>query len=59
MGSAIATRLMEQGHEVLVWNRSPERAAPLAEKGAQAAASPRALVEGSDAVIVMVYDDEA
>ncbi|RME95653.1 MAG: NAD(P)-dependent oxidoreductase, partial [Alphaproteobacteria bacterium] len=33
--------------------------APLAEKGAQAAASPRALVEGSDAVIVMVYDDEA
>ena len=25
MGAAVAARLMEVGHEVTVWNRTPER----------------------------------
>ena len=39
MGSAIAGRLLEAGHALRVWNRSPEPARRLAERGAQLAAS--------------------
>jgi 3-hydroxyisobutyrate dehydrogenase len=36
MGSAFARRLIETGHDVKVWNRSPTRLAPLVEAGAKA-----------------------
>ncbi|MBA5844831.1 NAD(P)-binding domain-containing protein, partial [Escherichia coli] len=35
MGQAIATNLLKAGHTVRVWNRSRERAEPLAAFGAQ------------------------
>jgi 3-hydroxyisobutyrate dehydrogenase len=59
MGTAIATRLMEQGHDIAVWNRTAERTAPLVEKGATREETPAALVGACEAVIVMVYDDDA
>ncbi len=34
MGSRIAQRLLASGHEVLVWNRSPGKTAPLTARGA-------------------------
>ena len=37
MGSAIAQRLIEVGHDLTVWNRSPEKARPLANAGAKVA----------------------
>jgi 3-hydroxyisobutyrate dehydrogenase-like beta-hydroxyacid dehydrogenase len=40
MGRAMAGRLIEQGHEVIVWNRSPEAAADLVAAGATLAATP-------------------
>jgi 3-hydroxyisobutyrate dehydrogenase-like beta-hydroxyacid dehydrogenase len=40
MGQSMAGRLVEGGHDVLVWNRSPEPVALLVEKGARAASSP-------------------
>jgi len=36
LGTAIASRLLEQGLDVHVWNRNPSRIAPLVEKGATA-----------------------
>jgi 3-hydroxyisobutyrate dehydrogenase len=36
MGSAFARRLIETGHDVKVWNRSPARLAALVEAGAKA-----------------------
>ena len=36
LGTAIASRLLEQGLDVHVWNRNPARIAPLVEKGATA-----------------------
>lgn len=59
MGTAIATRLMDQGHDIAVWNRTAERMAPLIEKGATAAESPAALARACEAAVVMVYDDDA
>ncbi len=40
MGSAIAERLIELGHDLTVWNRSPEKADALIRIGAAAAATP-------------------
>ncbi|MFC5496274.1 NAD(P)-dependent oxidoreductase [Caenimonas terrae] len=59
MGSAIARRLLSLGHQVTVWNRTPERARPLIDEGAQWAATPAAVVPGTDAVITIVTDAKA
>jgi 3-hydroxyisobutyrate dehydrogenase len=59
MGSGMAGRLLAAGHEVVVANRTPGRAAVLVAAGAQLAASPADACAGAEAVIVMVSDDEA
>lgn len=59
MGSAIAERLMEDGHQVSVWNRTRERAQPLLDQGAEFADSPAALAASCDTVISIVIDDDA
>ncbi|MCB0911821.1 MAG: NAD(P)-dependent oxidoreductase [Propionibacteriaceae bacterium] len=59
MGSGMASRLLETGHDLVVANRTPERAAPLVARGARLAATPAEAAADADAVIVMVSDDEA
>jgi 3-hydroxyisobutyrate dehydrogenase len=59
MGSAMAEHLMNEGHDVRVWNRTRERARPLLDKGAEWAETPAAMVGQTDAIVVMVYDDAA
>ncbi|WP_186053723.1 NAD(P)-dependent oxidoreductase [Burkholderia gladioli] len=58
MGGAIAANLLKAGHRVRVWNRSPEKLAPLVEQGAEQAASIEAAFAG-DAVFSMLADDAA
>jgi 3-hydroxyisobutyrate dehydrogenase-like beta-hydroxyacid dehydrogenase len=57
MGSAVAGRLLEAGHTLRVWNRSPEPARRLAERGAQVAASADEAFRG-DVVFSMLSDDQ-
>jgi 3-hydroxyisobutyrate dehydrogenase/2-hydroxy-3-oxopropionate reductase len=59
MGSRFARRLLEAGHDVLVWNRTPAKAAELAALGATAAASPGAAARGAEAVLTMLADPQA
>ncbi len=59
MGAAIAARLIEVGHTVSVWNRSRDKAQPLAQAGASVAATPRALAQGCEVVITMLTDAAA
>ncbi|MDQ4061029.1 MAG: NAD(P)-dependent oxidoreductase, partial [Pseudomonadota bacterium] len=59
MGAAIAERLKEVGHELTVWNRSPEKTKSLAEAGAGVASSPAELAECVDAVITILTDADA
>jgi len=59
MGAAMAGRLIATGHEVCVYNRTPEKAAPLAERGATIAATPKDAAVGAEVVFAMVGDDEA
>jgi 3-hydroxyisobutyrate dehydrogenase-like beta-hydroxyacid dehydrogenase len=59
MGSALARVLLENGRAVTVWNRSPEKAASLVEKGAALAPSAAAAITASSIIIVCVTNYEA
>jgi 3-hydroxyisobutyrate dehydrogenase-like beta-hydroxyacid dehydrogenase len=59
MGSRMAGRLLEAGHHVVVWNRTPERSDPLVGRGAERAASPVEAADRAEAVITMVADPSA
>jgi 3-hydroxyisobutyrate dehydrogenase-like beta-hydroxyacid dehydrogenase len=59
MGTPMATRLLQGGHHVTVWDRTADRAAPLVDRGAVAAASPAEAAEGVDVAITMVATPEA
>ncbi len=59
MGSLMAARLVSAGHDVVVWNRTAERTAPLAEAGARAAGTPAAAVLDAEVVITMLTGPEA
>lgn len=54
MGSALARVLQENGCAVTVWNRSPEKAASLVEKGADLAPSAAAAIAASPLLIICV-----
>jgi HAD superfamily hydrolase (TIGR01450 family) len=59
MGSRIATRLLDGDEEVLIWNRSPGRLAPLIERGAIAVPTPAEAAAEADALITIVADPSA
>lgn len=58
MGAVMVENILKAGHQVRVWNRSPERAAVLAAAGAQVVDSPAQAFAG-DAVFSMLADDAA
>ncbi len=59
MGSRMARNVLDKGFPLTVWNRSAERCAPLAAKGAKVAGTPRALAEAADVVVACVADPPA
>ena len=59
MGHAIAFRLLNTGHKVVVWNRHSGKAKDLMEKGAVLAESPAAAARVATIVISMLADDTA
>ena len=56
LGTAIATRLLEQGLNVHVWNRNPSRIIPLVEKGAIAISDLQRAAEGQRVLITILRD---
>ncbi|HEV2697801.1 MAG TPA: NAD(P)-dependent oxidoreductase [Terriglobales bacterium] len=58
MGSGMAGSLLKAGHEVAVYNRTPDKAKPLVEKGARKAASVADACK-CYVVITMLADDSA
>jgi 3-hydroxyisobutyrate dehydrogenase-like beta-hydroxyacid dehydrogenase len=59
MGSRIARRFLDAGHELTVWNRDAARAEPLVAAGASAAQTPAEAARQAEAVVTMVADPEA
>lgn len=58
MGRGMAARLIDAGHDVHIWNRSPEPCEELMRRGAHRAESPAGAFLG-DAVVTMLADDDA
>jgi 3-hydroxyisobutyrate dehydrogenase len=59
MGAAVGERLLSVGHQLVVWNRNPEKAKPLVAKGATLAATPAALTGEAEVVITLLSDAAA
>lgn len=59
MGSRMAKRLLDAGHEVHGWNRTKEKAAGLVEAGMRWADTPRAVVERAEFTFTMLTDTKA
>ncbi|MDE2466934.1 MAG: NAD(P)-dependent oxidoreductase [Alphaproteobacteria bacterium] len=53
MGTAIAARLCTIGRPVVVWNRTPLKCTPLADKGALVAKTARDAIDTADTVILV------
>ena len=54
MGAAMAGHLIDAGHELRVFNRTPEKCTPLVARGAQLAPDVACAVRDADVVITMV-----
>ena len=59
MGAAIAAHLKDVGHELIVWNRTPDKAKSLVAAGAKAAATPAELASQAEAIITILTNKEA
>lgn len=59
MGKPMTLRLLAAGHEVTVWNRSPEKLEEVLAKGARRADSPAAVARAADIVMMCVTDQKA
>lgn len=57
MGSGMAKQLLAAGFEVAVWNRSADKAGPLADAGARVESTPGDAAKGADVVVAMLADD--
>lgn len=56
MGRPMAERLLTAGHDVTAWNRTAERARPLAALGARIAPTPTSAIAGAEAIFTMLRD---
>jgi 3-hydroxyisobutyrate dehydrogenase-like beta-hydroxyacid dehydrogenase len=59
MGSAIAGNVLAAGHDMVVYNRSPEKAAPFGERGARVATTVAEACADREVVITMLAHDAA
>ncbi|MCU1589102.1 MAG: 6-phosphogluconate dehydrogenase NAD-binding protein [Frankiales bacterium] len=59
MGAAMAKHVLDAGHDLVVWNRTPGKADDLVAAGAQEASSPAAAAEGADAAVLMLFGPES
>jgi 3-hydroxyisobutyrate dehydrogenase len=59
MGAGMVRSLRRAGIEVNAWNRSPEKARPLAEDGARVCTSASEAVADADVVVLMLFDTAA
>lgn len=59
MGEAMTRRLLDRGYDVTVWNLEPERLDTVVPHGARPAATPAAVTQASDVVLMCVLHTAA
>ena len=58
MGAPMALNILKHGHDLTVFDRSPEAVARLVQAGAKAAATPREVGAASDFVVTMLPEPQ-
>ncbi len=58
MGRLMASHVLDAGHELAVWNRTPGRAKELLARGAVEEGRIEDAVAGADAVVLMLFDGD-
>jgi len=59
LGTAIAEGMLARGESLVVWNRTPEKTAALAAKGARVARTPKEAAARAERVHLVLADDAA
>ena len=59
LGNAVAKRLLDTGHKVIVYNRTRDKTESLKNLGAIVADTPKDLAQNCDLVITIVKDSDA
>lgn len=59
MGVAMARHVLDAGHELVVWNRTPGKAGDLVAAGATEARTPAEAADGADAVVLMLFGPDS
>ncbi len=59
MGRELVPHLIDAGHQVTVWNRSPEPAESMGRRGAQVAATAADAVDGAETVVSALFGPDA
>lgn len=59
MGSGIAANFLKEGHQVTIWNRTPEKTAGLQKLGATLASNPREATMAADIIFEVTANDES
>ena len=59
MGQPMALNIVKSGHKLTVFNRTGDKAKPLAGAGAIVASTPEAVAEASDVIMLMLAGPEA
>lgn len=59
MGTGMGGRLLDAGYSLTVYNRTPEKARALVERGAGLAKTPAEAAAGAEIVLSMLADDDA
>jgi 3-hydroxyisobutyrate dehydrogenase len=59
LGGGMVERLIKVGHEVYIWNRSPEKAQHLVKLGANLMATPAMVAEATEVILSVLTDASA
>lgn len=59
MGTGMARNLRRAGMPIRAWNRTPERAAPLAADGVTVCATAAEAIDGAEVVLTILHDTDA
>ena len=59
MGVPMSLNILKAGHGLAVYNRNPEKCAPVVDSGAQHAGTPEELARGAEVLVLMLTGPEA
>jgi 3-hydroxyisobutyrate dehydrogenase len=59
MGVRMAKHVLDAGHELVVWNRTPGKAGDLVGAGAREAKTPAEATEGADVAVLMLFGPDS